>query len=521
MKTFRLSAFVIILSSIFPITSALACIRTPDSDIAIAGSYQSGQQITHGKITEFSFGSCKKFTGQYIVLVSAPTYTDPLFKSISAPEGELPEERCHIENSPFTVSKPEDIGIENFYRAQTSFLNTCLEAEVSDARGEIDAQSQINCEVSQISSNRVIAKGPRCAFKIYENSSFKVHYRMNPACLSLSYLKEKGDIRPMDSKASLAIYKAADLTPGNPQYDILGMINARISLQPDDDLLPVAKYAGTAGSSWPMQYGAQIEFGKVLLSRTLRLKAAPYVFLKTPFLVNNNCAEVCKNGFCTSPCDFYAPVAARMTLKKKAAGETTFKAIDYWYQGNLVPSRFLGELSFGRALPDQKIEVGDMYLLVAEFSNPALTYKTILDEAKQLLVKLSPISIPTKGAGRPGGLEGLGVLEGTNIVPDYKGLVGLGSIREQQNTTDSFLSMLNSMIGTDDSWPPYYTAIINGDLTDNPNRIYLTLKVGFRVSSVTSSGTVAMDHIQYSKESKIFGNYQKPMIALPQIKCAN
>jgi len=208
-----------------------------------------------------------------------------------------------------------------------------------------------------------------------------------------------------------------------------------------------------------------------------------------------------------------------MILKKKAAGESSFHAIDYWYQGNLVPARFLGELSFGKALNDQKINVGDMYLLEAEFSNPALSYRTILDEAKQLLIKLSPVSIPTSGAGKPDGLDGLGVLQGTNIVPMNPSLFGLGSIREQQYYTDSFLGVLNSMISTGDSWPPYYTSVINGDKTDNPNKVFQILKVGFRVASVSSSGAVSLDNIQYSKESKIFGSYKKPVIAPPQIKC--
>ena len=520
MKILKLATSLCSLLIYLSVQSAFSCVRLPDSELSIAGSYSSGQQVSHATIDDYNFGSCKKFAGQYIVLVSSPTYTDPLFKSLSNPEGELAEDKCYIDQSPFNVSKTEDVGIENFYRSETSFLNTCLEAEVTDTRGEIDAQNQINCEVTQVSANRVIAKGPRCAFKIYENSSFSVHYRMNPACLNLSYLKEKGDIRPMDAKASLAIYKTPDLTPGNPNYEIIGMINGRITLQPDNDLLPVAKYAGTVGSEWPMQYGAQVEFGKVTLSRTLRLHNTPYVFLKTPFLVNNNCAEVCKNGFCTSPCDFFAPVAARMTLKKKNAGETTFHAIDYWYQGNLVPSRFLGELSFGRNLPDEKINVGDMYLLVAEFSNPALTYKTILDEAKQLLIKLTSINIPTGGAGSPGGLQDLGTLEGTNIVPINPGLVGLGDIREEQFNTANFLTVLNSMVGTDESWPPYYTSIVNGDQKDNPNRIFLTLKVGFRIASISPSGPVSVDLVQYSKDSKIFGSYQKPVTIPPQVKCS-
>jgi hypothetical protein len=511
---------ILIIFSLTPIFSTIACMKGPDTDLSIAGSYQSGQQISHGKITDFTYGSCKRYAGQYIVLVNAATYTDPLFKSISSPEGELTEEKCYIDQSPFKVSKPDEIGIESFYRSQANFISTCLEAEVTDTRGEIDALSQINCEITQVSSNRVIAKGPRCAFKIYENSSFTVHYRLNSSCLNPVFLKENGDIRPMDVKASLAVFKTVNLIPGSPDYDILGMTTGRITLQPDSDLLPVAKYSGTIGSQWPMQYGAQVEFGKIALSQTLRLHAKPTVFLKTPFLVNNNCPEVCKNGFCTSACDFYAPVAARMILKKKAVGETVFRTIDYWYQGNLVPSRFLGELAFGRTLVDQKISVGDMYLLVAEFSNPALTYKTLVNEAKQLLIKLTPVTIPTAQAGGSVGLEGLGILEGSNIIPTSPTLMELGTIRGRQNTTDYILGALNSLVNSDESWPPYYSSIINDDLTDNPNRIYQTLKVGFRVASISSTGPVALDLIQYSKESKIFGNYQKPVKTPPQIKCS-
>lgn len=519
MKTSAINIFLLFACIFLIQNNIFACVRMPDSDMAIVGSYQTGEQRSSGKGNDLTFGSCKKYAGEYFVLVSAPIFTDPLFKSISSPEGELPGTSCYIDHSPFPVSKPDDIGIENFYHAEAKFLNSCLEAEVTDSRGEIDAVSQINCEISQVSPNTVIARGPRCAFKIYEKSSFNVHYRMNPACLSANYLKEKGDIRPMDAKTSLAVYMTQDLNPGNPNYDILGLINGRITLQPDKSLLPVSGYSGTPASQWPMQYGAQIEFGKVILTRTLRLHNTPYIYLRTPFLVNNNCHEICKNELCTSPCDFYAPVAARMTLKKKRMGEANFRSIDFWYQGNLVPARFLGELSFGRPLPNEEINVGDMYIVEAEFSNPTLTYKTIIDEAKQLIIKIKNPTIATGSAGRPHGLDGLGILEGTNIVPENPGLPDLGDIRDEQTKTDNFLLALNRLIGQDESWPPYFTSVINGDQIDNPNRVYLTLKVGFRVASISSSGAISMDLIQYSKDSKIFGTKKEIIKIQPQIKC--
>ena len=113
------------------------------------------------------------------------------------------------------------------------------------------------------------------------------------------------------------------------------------------------------------------------------------------------------------------------------------------------------------------------------------------------------------------------VLEGTNIVPNYPGLVDLGIIREEQNSIDGFLTILNSMVGADDSWPPYYTNVINGDLNDNANRIYLTLKVGMHVANISESGSLTLDHIQYSKESKIFGNNKLPITIAPTVECAH
>lgn len=519
MKNYKLhclSFLFVGLSSLFSF-DAVACVRTPDSDIAIVGSYQAGTQSTRGRSTEFNLPGCKPFNGQFLVLVNAPIYTDPQFKSISSPEGELPEERCYIDKSPFTVSRPQDVHIDEFYQLQTKMLNSCLEAEVTDVRGEIDTTSQINCEINKVAPNKVIARGPRCAFKIFEASEFKVNYRLNPLCLKKSFLQETGELRPMDIKASLGIYKTTDLTPGSPDYDILTLTTARITLQPDRKLIPVSTYGGTVGSEWPMQYGAQVEMGKITLNKTPRLHSTPYVFLRTPFLVNNNCPEKCNDGLCASPCEFYAPVAARMSLKKKAFNETNFHGIDYWYQGSIVPPKYVGELALGRAINESEINVGDRYLLTAEFSSPALTYQTIVNEARQLLIKLIPVSIPTRGVGRPGGLQGLEGL-GANIVPNLGDLPVLGNIVDG-TSLEPLLASLNAYVAGDDSWPPYYSHVINGDESDNANHVFQTLKIGFRVANISPYGMIALDHLVYMKDSKIFGSYEKPVTIPPQIKC--
>jgi len=526
MKNQKLHSFSIFAGGISFLLSAQissACIKIPDADFSLIGSYEAGNQLSRGNTTEFDLPGCKNFDGQYLVLVSAPIYTTPQFTGISSPEGELPEESCFIDNSPFDVSKPQDVHIEEFYQSETKFLNTCLEAEVTDLSGLIDATQQINCEVTPVSLNKVIVKGPRCAFKISEKSEFKVNYRLNQACLNKKYLKDVGDLRPMDIKASLQIIKTPNLDPENKDYDILSMNNARITLQPGKDLIPVSSYSGTVGSEWPMQFGAQIEMGKVNLSSTPRLHSAPYVFLRTPFLVNNNCKEICKDGICTSPCDFYAPIGANMTLAKKAVGDTNFHGIDFWYQGNVAPPRFVGEISLGRAINDPQIQKGDRYLLTAEFSNPALTYRTIMEEAKQLLIRLEPISIITRNAGRSGGLTGLvgfGDM-GSNFLPETVDLPSLGQLNEGELDIGPMLRSLNQYIGVDDTWPPYYNTVINGDQTDNANRVYLKLKVGFRVSSISPFGAIVMDQITYFKESKIFGNYIKPVNSPRQIKCTH
>ena len=106
------------------------------------------------------------------------------------------------------------------------------------------------------------------------------------------------------------------------------------------------------------------------------------------------------------------------------------------------------------------------------------------------------------------------------IAREYAGLLGIGALREGQTSTDNMLNVLNSMLGIEDSWPPYYSTVINGDLHDNANSTFQVLKVGMRVASISPSGPISLDHIQYSKESKIFGSYKKEVTAPPEIQCA-
>ena len=500
-----------------------ACVRLPDTDIALIGSYQSGQQTSRGSTTEFKLGGCKPFEGQYIVLTSAPVYTNPVFTKVSSPEAEIPEEVCYIDNSPFKVSKPQDVHYDEFYQSQTKFLNTCMEVEVTDLSGLIDAKqpAQMNCEVTPVSLNKVIVKGPRCAFKISNKSEFVVNYRLNSSCLNKTFLKQVGELRPMDIKADLGIYKTDDLTPNSPNYEILTLTDARVTLQPANDLIPVSTYSGTVGSEWPMQFGAQVELGRINLSTTKRLRGAPYVYLRVPFLVNNNCKETCKDGLCTSPCDFYAPFNAEMSIAKKAANDTSFHGIDYWYQGSVAPPRFVGEMSLGKAISDPDIKIGDRYLITAKFSNPSMLYRTLNDQAKQLMIKLDPVYINTTSVGRASGLTGLGTLLdiGSNFLLEPVELPTLGRLNEGEMDTSAMLRSLNAYIGIDDTWPPYYTNVINEDQSDNANRVYQTLKIGFKVTGITPTGAVVMGDLTYFKDSKIFGNYVKVVTNPPHVEC--
>lgn len=516
MKCWSLVALLTLTALPLASAPAHACSQLGNWEMSLAGSYETGKQRYSGRTADYEIRNCKKSAGQYIVFTTAPQYTDLNMKGISAPEGELPADSCYIDQSPFNVSRPTDIGAAQLYREQVKLLSSCLEMEVSDLRGQIDADVQLNCEVSAIDRMTVKARGPRCVFKIYEDSDFKVKFRLADQCLKKNFLKEQGDIKPMDAKTQIGVYQSTDLSPGNPDYGIIGFLTARVSLQPDSKLMPVSGYFGRDTSNWPMQFGAQVSLGRLGITKaqaTIR-KTGSY-FMRVPFLVNNNCGETCADGICSSPCSFYAPIAAHFTLSKSGDGETSFHPVDWWYQGAVVPGHFLGEMSLGRNIQNDELNTGDRYRITAEFSSPAMTYRVLMDQAKQMLIKLSTGMIPAAGAGT-GALDGFSALGGlvpASEIPDF------GDLSSGNVDTSAMIGILERLIGADDSWPPYYSKIVNGDQSDGANKVYMTLQLEYRIAALTPGGGVAIDSMVLRRKSKVFGDGEWPLKAQPQIKC--
>lgn len=349
-------------------SSAAIATPTPEPKIQLYGSYQTGEQV--GFNTELNIKGLKSAIGQFLVISPAPVYKDPLFLRVQARGStKLPEVKCSIDQSPFSVARPQDIHYEEFYALETLFMNTCLEADVTDLRGQIEAvEKQSFCEVQPLSTNSVVVKGEYCAFKIAENSEFKINYRLNSACLQENFLKEQG-IKPLGLQADLYIYKTANLEDWHSgDLDIVHK-DILLAIQPDVS-------AEVLDKGWPLTRGAQLEFGSFKLKSTPRTHMSLFNYLSYSFLINNNCNEVCKDGFCMNPCDYNVPIFSLMTLSKKGVDDTQFRSVNRWYDDGdnvTVPPQFLGQIK--RGIQVGNFEKGDQFILKAEFANPALTLK--------------------------------------------------------------------------------------------------------------------------------------------------
>ncbi|MBI2522633.1 MAG: hypothetical protein HYV97_19590 [Bdellovibrio sp.] len=494
-----------------------ACTAIPNTLINLISSYESERQEYVGKKQEFEFGNCLHHIDEYFIITSGPVFTDMNFRAISSPEGVLPQDKCYLDNSPFAVKSPLEAGFDKMYSDQAKLMKKCLEFEITDENG-LNWDKQADCQLTRMSAKKAQGKGSHCSFKISKESRFVLKYRLNPHCTLKSFMDENDEIYPMDINGLVSVYRAVDMTPGNPDYALLGFINTKISIQPDSKLQQVSTYFGSETARWSTEYGAKIALGQVAMT-TKRGDSTSNYAIKIPFVVDNNCSKVCVEKTCTSPCYYNVPAVAAISLKKKDPATDKYRFIDWWYQGNIAPAGFLGLMSFGRDIKLDEPKVGDRYLVHAEFSEPSLAYRMLKDRASQIVLDTRRrLSISTTSGATT--LRELDSLTG-NMVPaaDFEGLPPVSdenSLRGVQST----LTQLENLIGVNETWPPYYRKVCNNDgVCDSAHGTFQIIEIEFTIAGISSSGKVTYKDMAMSRKSKIFGDEQRAIKTWPTIKC--
>ncbi|HAZ14940.1 MAG: hypothetical protein A2X86_21420 [Bdellovibrionales bacterium GWA2_49_15] len=518
MSTTKFISLLVILSALY-FGNAWACTSIPNTPINLISSYEAERQEYAGKKKEFEFGNCIHNADQYFIVTSAPVFTDMNYRAISSPEGVIPADKCYLDQSPFAVKTPLEAGFDKLYSDQAHVMKKCLQYEITDEAGTLNWDKQADCQLVRMSEKKALVRGSHCSFKIRKESRFILKFGLNPHCTLKSYMDENSEIYPMDINGLIGIYRAVDMTPGNPDYAMLGFISPKISIQPDSKLLPVSSYFGIETARWTTNYGAKIALGQVGITVKKGQGASNYA-IKIPFVVDNNCGKVCVDKTCTSPCYYNAPAVAAISLKKKVGDSPTFRFIDWWYQGNIATAGFFGMMAFGRDVKNDEPKPGDRYLVRAEFSEPSMAYRLLKDKASQIVLDTRrSLSISTTAGSTV--LRELDSLTGNMIpAPDVEGLPPV-SDENSLAGVQATLTMLDNLIGANETWPPYYRKVCNNEgVCDKANSTFQIIDIEFTIASISSSGKVTMKDTILRRKSKLFGDEERAVKVWPTIKCA-
>ena len=343
------------------------------------------------------------------------------------------------------------------------------------------------------------------------------------AMKELSYIKSIGGCGQMVDK-------------GEKEGTNLALMKLGIRIQPEVGLLPSSTYYGDMFSIWPTTYETQVAFGAIGISQSTK-KNDHRVTMKIPLLVNNNCSKSCLNGICSSPCNFSAPLAARMTLKRRRAGTANFfEYLDVWNLGGIVSPSFLGRMTFGKVFKNHDLKVGDRYELIAEFFSPSTSYNSLKEDQSKFLVRLKNYTIIYRdGLQLPilrlipgiGGLIPNEALYNNNLPSFFDSeQAGINYAVVNRNDPTEFvnaiLAAFKSATTTSAKWPPYYDKVCFNNNCDRARDRYLTLKLGFSVKSIhPATGAARLEGLTSSRISHVFGNKESELKKLPDVTCKN
>ncbi|MBF0361613.1 MAG: hypothetical protein HQK49_11410 [Oligoflexia bacterium] len=499
-----------------------------------------------GSSDSFDVGDCNKSNGKFIVLQMSPVYTDMVFSELGSAYGEINQDGCYIENSPFKFKDLNDSGFADFFKKQRKLITTCMQTTVTDSSGDIKfPEQQFDCSVKKISRNQVLMRGGNCYVKVGRDSTFKYKIDVNPDCTKREFLKQN-EISPMDIKVLYNVFISSNASGHDVNMQYLGVIDGRVALLAGKELLPIASYMGTGFPNWPIVAGAQVDLAEVSIvskdsntsnnnntgnnntsNNNNKMARQGYV-LKMPFVVSNTSFQACKDGICTSPSYFKFPAVAEVTLKKRISDQQ-YKVVDKWYQGVILNPGFLGVVNLERRIPFDLITIGDVYILEAKFSDIAMSYQLYKDGMKQMLIALESYSATgSVDIGEIGELGQLGTIgDFSHDLPDLPDIIIGGTNEMNAEMIKKMLESLRLLLDLSNSWPPYYSKICETSgkcvaANKEFNRIKIKFIVeGFFEDREKGLFVAKMGNLKKRQDSELFGSYEKSFTKeeWPRIQC--
>lgn len=379
------------------------------------------------------------------------------------PSGQLIDDRCQIKNSSLTTPPLPFQQIADFYASETNFLNSCVRSivrETADPRLNYP-EKQPGCTVIRISETEASYTGNFCFFQPSATSLYEIRHEIVPECLKPEFLKAQ-HMEPTDIPATWRYFLAGDASGLSTQLNARGESSSRISINPGSELFPISDDLGDILPRWPSTWAVEVQVGGLEIKKT----SATNLQVQLTLLADNTCTHLCKDGICSSPCNYQAPLAYEATLSEVYSNRKP-TIIDSWMGASVLFPQWQGlnRSASPNALLQDSVRVGGHYRLELKFADPHDDYTLATTAIRQKLIDLTRMSDASLGSTEilPS-LNILGLLPKLINVPNIPGVAHSGNSTITTQQIANALTELEAFFHTV-PWPPYYDQICSKDLT--------------------------------------------------------
>jgi hypothetical protein len=486
-------------------------------------SYKDGTNVSYGaKGNRLEVGGCPATArGQYIMLAMGPDIINLSYQKGNSFTGHFLDDKCVLKDHQLDPSRivPYQKKLD-LYKKQTKLLNTCIEYEVTDKsrRGIHLPPSQPGCTVTKTGPNKAVGQGGYCFFRIQPDSEFEVHYNVRKECADAAFLKSE-KLDPMDVNFGIHVYKAGDATGHSTDLTHIDLLDARMTIQPDEKMMPLSTNFGHLAPRWPTTWAPDVHVGHI------KIQAGDFPTLDMGLLVDNQCPQKCVDGLCSGPCDYNSAIGTSIQLQ---GIEDPANPVLYgmWYQAGVAPAQWQGMISGEyQYIGMQPFEVGKRYRLRYNFAYPDTFYRIAKDGFKQFLIRMIHIRAAEVGVSSlPPLNELIGIEALYKKMPGVQPLPSLRySARDMYTDFGESLATLASYLSFV-GWPPYYENLCDPTLQNCGSPFEGTgtteIDVEFTVAKLSEPNYKLKD-IKITRRSPILPDYEITGAKLPSVQCGS
>ncbi|MCX6119311.1 MAG: hypothetical protein NT027_17365 [Proteobacteria bacterium] len=509
---------------------AMACATGAPRSINLYASYETGTVGATTPVNQMDIHSCSPSdSGKYLMVTMGPDLIGLDYSRQISFTDDFRDDECTLKDAPLLKLRSYSQELID-YREQRSLLEHCVIMEFKDLSTSglsLPDQPIVNgkplCSLRMIDSSTAIGWGGACFIGLHQDTNLTIQYRTNPECAQSSYLS-KQSIKPQDVHGAFSIYLTDSPSGLSTDLEALHSGNFRMTIAPSSKLLPVSTDFGNTLPRWPVQYAPDVHLGEL----TIYDQGSASGVL-TSWLADNSCQEICKDGVCSSPCNYLTPIASEVALHEtslNSSGKPQSQFLSGWYQGGAIPAKWQGMVRDTlHRIEYNPFKIGSTYRLSAKFSYPDTYFRMSSENLRRKLI--TSINLKNSVIGRDPLNPLMPLQELRTLLPQVPTLEtlpnfelpNLGSrvfnVQKSLDTLTSFLSLEN--------WPPYFESLCNRDLqsckSPYTERASIEIDLDFKIEALNADRTYQLSNMIIHKRTSFGENYDRPIENLPSIEC--